>query len=469
MKRSEKLVAQRADHRKKIDAYLAQKSEVDGWDPKADADYQALLTADATLKNKVDAMAEQEAYEASVPAVASTPANGEAKLAVIRGGKNRAEDDKARGFNHTREFFTSVMGNRFARSRDDVTDERLRPLAVFDKDDKAAGGEMAFLMPEAYTPRSLRATVGSDEQGEYDDRYGGFGITTSRIPGMLQIGFEGDPTAGLTQSIPMQTTAVEIEARTDKNHTSSVSGGFTVARRAEAAAAAASRGQMELITLKAASLFGFNYTTEELLADSPQTVVALVQRGFETQFPAHMLNEKIRGAGGDQYQGVIGAACTVSISKENGQAAATINYNNVIKMAARCWGFGSAIWLANHDCRPQLSVLAVPVGTGGTLVYQPSAQIGFPDMLLGRPVYYTEFAATLGTVGDLILANFSQYLDGLYQPLQSAESMHVRFVNHERAFKFWLRNAGAPWWRTALTPNQSSSTLSPFVTLATRA
>ncbi len=467
MLKSERAKQQKADNRLKIDAYLALKAEVADWEPKADADYQALLAADVRYGEQAAAFAESEQAERVAKPVATQPGNGDAP--TVRGLKPRAEDDKARGFSHTREFFTAVMGNRFARSRDDVADERLKPLAVFDKDDKAAGGEMAFLMPEAYTPRSLRATVGSDEQGEYDDRYGGFGLTTSRIPGMLQVGFEGDPTAGLTQSIPMQTTAVEIEARTDKNHTSSVSGGFTVARRAEAAAAAASRGQMELITLKAASLFGFNYTTEELLADSPQTVVALVQRGFETQFPAHMLNEKLRGTGGDQYQGVIGAACTVSITKETGQAAATINYNNTIKMAARCWGFGSAIWLANHDCRPQLSVLAVPVGTGGTLVYQPSAQLGFPDMLHGRPIYYTEFCATLGTVGDLILANFSQYLDGLYQPLQSAESMHVRFVNHERAFKFWLRNAGAPWWRTALTPNQSTSTLSPFVALATRA
>jgi len=55
-----------------------------------------------------------------------------------------------------------------------------------------------------------------------------------------------------------------------------------------------------------------------------------------------------------------------------------------------------------------------------------------------------------------------------YYQRQSAESVHVRFVNHERTFKFWLRNAGAPWWRSALTPNKSSVTLSPFVTLAAR-
>jgi HK97 family phage major capsid protein len=92
-----------------------------------------------------------------------------------------------------------------------------------------------------------------------------------------------------------------------------------------------------------------------------------------------------------------------------------------------------------------------------------------PDLLLGRPLVFTEFCQTVGTVGDFVLGNWSQYLEGTYQPMQSAESMHVRFVNHERTFKFWTRNAGQPWWKAALTPAKSTTTLSPFVTLATRA
>jgi hypothetical protein len=31
-----------------------------------------------------------------------------------------------------------------------------------------------------------------------------------------------------------------------------------------------------------------------------------------------------------------------------------------------------------------------------------------------------------------------------------------------------MRNAGTPWWKAALTPAYSSSTLSPFVILAAR-
>jgi hypothetical protein len=85
---------------------------------------------------------------------------------------------------------------------------------------------------------------------------------------------------------------------------------------------------------------------------------------------------------------------------------------------------------------------------------------------MGRPLIFSEYMQALGTLGDLTLINWTQYLEGTYQPLQSAESIHVRFVNAERAFRFMLRNDAAPWWRSALTPKNGADTLSPYVALA---
>lgn len=404
---------------------------------------------------------EEERIEREAKALEKTPSG---RISVS--DPNHMKDAK-RGFGSHRELLSAIM--RLGRRGMSAADERLKPLIVQSKEDDMADGEPAVLLPLGFTPASIRAAAGSDEQGEYDDRYGGFLPAVTRLPGLLQVGFEGDPTSGLTQSLPMATNSVEIPARVDKDHSTSVSGGFTVTRRPETVAASATRAQFEMITLKVASLFGLAYATEELIQDSPQSFIAILDSGFRSQFAAHMLNEKIRGKGGNEYQGALNAGCLVTVAKKDGQVADTIVSDNVIEMAARCWGFGSAVWLANHDTRPQLIKLSIVVGTGGQLIYTPSAMAGFPDMLLGRPIYYSEYASKLGDVGDIILGNWSQFLEGVYQPLQSAESIHVRFVNHERTFKFWLRNAGAPWWRTALTPNKSSDTLSPFVTLAERA
>ena len=100
-------------------------------------------------------------------------------------------------------------------------------------------------------------------------------------------------------------------------------------------------------------------------------------------------------------------------------------------------------------------------------LFNPSRGEDVPDMLLGRPVFFTEFAETKGTKGDLILGTWKEYIEGTYQTEQRAESIHVRFLEHERVFKFWLRNAGAPWWSAALTPKKGADSLSPFVVIAT--
>lgn len=409
---------------------------------------------------------EIQAAERGAPKVADR------EVPKARDLKERVEDDPRKGFRSPREFLLAAMDNAGYRDRGDVA-ENLRPLAVFDKEDRQAAGEVAFMLPEGFTPASLKAAAGSDEQGGYQDRYGGFAVPTSVASGMLQLGAEADPSAGRTQSIPMSTPTVELLARTDKNHSTSVSGGFTVTRRPETVAGSSSRMEMEKVTLKASSLFGLAYATEEILADSAISFAAIIDGGFRSQFAHHMLSEKLRGLGGSEYEGILNADCKVEVAKESGQAADTIKAENVIKMRARCWGYGDAIWIANHDTYPQLIQAAVvvegSVGGGLVNVYQPSLQSDRPDMLLGRPIFYSEYPSTLGDAGDIILVNWSQYLEGLYQPLQSAESVHVRFVNHERTFKFWLRNAGAPWWRSALTTHKGANTLSPIVTLAARA
>ena len=359
------------------------------------------------------------------------------------------DDDPKRGFKTHRDFLSSVIGWTVKGEREDSRLQRLWASTVSDT--------------------TLQAAAGSDEQSTFSDPYGGFLVPAAFSPTMLSTAFEGDPLAGRTQDIPMASPVVNINARVDKNHTSSVSGGLRVYRRAEADTSSSSRMELEQIELRATGLFGVSFVTEELLMDSPGSFVAMLDAGFRDEFASVLLNERLNGTGVGEFLGVNNSPCLVSITKETGQVASTLVYNNIIKMRARCWGYGNAIWLANHDTIPQLAAMNQSVGTGGQLVWAPSAITDVPDMLLGRPLILSEYMETLGTAGDIILGNWTQYLEGTYQPLGSAESVHVRFVNHERTFKFFMRNAGTPWWRSALTVRNGSNSLTPFVRVAARA
>lgn len=358
--------------------------------------------------------------------------------------EERFTDDPMKGFNSPKAFFNTVI----ALSQRDATvaeDPRVKYLA----------------------------TAGTDEHSGQSDPYGGLLVPVAMSPDVRTVGADQNPFLGNVTSVPMQTRAVDVLARVDKDHSSSVSGGLTVSRRDETNSISSSRMQLEKVSLKATGLFGLAYATRELMQDSPQSISALLQQGFDDEFPATILEEMISGNTPGKLEGILNTPATITVAKEGGQAADTITANNVLKMRQRAWRFGAgSFWVANHDTYLQLTDLQVESdnNAGAYWLFRPGNGVDVPDTLLGRPIIFSEFAETLGDKGDLMLISQpSQYLYGVYQPLRSEESMHVRFENHEQVFKFWTENAGAPWWRSALTPKKGANTLSPFVTLAARA
>ena len=402
-----------------------------------------------------------------------TPANPAAVAAVTGAGLLSATARDATleaqgGFRTPREYLDAVL--KACMRPADAMDRRLLPF----------WGPNAEARSEAIKKgqdpdAKIQKAVGSDEARAISDPYGGFLLPIGFSPDILKVEPEADPIGSRTRKIPMGNSIVKMPARVDKNHTTSVSGGLTVTRRPETVAGTASQMSFEQVVLEAHELFGLSYATKTILTDSPQSFTAILSAGFNDQFTYHLIKERLYGSGIGEFLGILTAldasnlGPTVSVAKETGQDADTIVYANVLKMRSRCWGYDKAVWLANHDCMPQLMLLNQAVGTGGQPVWQPSAREDHPDMLLGRPLYFSEYAKTVGDQGDLILANWNEYLEGTLQPMQQEESVHVRFVNNEHAFKFWMRNAGQPWWKTALTPVYSTAKLSPFVVLDARA
>lgn len=392
---------------------------------------------------------ELERQARPVPDAAAAQTAQAETAARVEVGRNLALDDPKKGFKSHTEFLRKVMDAApFGR-----TDARLEPLRV-------------------------QAAAGSDEQSGNEGQFGAFLVPMGFSPTLLQVTPEDDPTATLTTPVPMSNPIVNIPSRTDKDHTTSVSGGLIVTRKRETIAGTSARMSLEQVSLHANSAFGLSYATEELLTDSPISFIAILSAGFRDQFTSFLFNERLVGLGSGEPLGVLNSPCLVSVAKETGQATKTIVTENVDKMVASCWKYSRAIWLANHDTFPALQGLTRSVGVGGSIVNYLTFDSGSSQgagtygmgqgYLLGRPIFFSEYPQTLGTVGDLILGVWSEYLHGTYQPLESAESIHVRFETHERTFKFWLRDDGQPWWKAALKPKRGANNLSPFVALATR-
>ena len=383
-----------------------------------------------------------------------TPPGGSARppLPEITGGHDRALDDPYRGFPKPEagglgQFLFSVIQ---AGRHNGYMDKRLASLRV-----TMGSGES-----------TLRAAAGSDEQQGGSQQHGGFVVPVGFTARLLMLEMENDPTQGVT-IVPMAVPTVQIPARTDKNHTSSVAGGITAAWRPETVALASSRVQMEQIMLTAHTLGGLAFVTEELLADSAISFAALLEASFRDAITDAVIRARISGTGVGQPMGVINSPALVSVDT-TGQTTGTLTIANILGMRKRSWRYSTAVWLANHDTYEQLAQVAISATGSSVFVFSPARGIDVPETLLGRPIIFTEYASALDTIGDIMLCNWSEYLVGTRQGAQVAESMHVRFAENELALRFTIRQAGEPWWRSALTPVNGANTLSPFVALATR-
>lgn len=309
--------------------------------------------------------------------------------------------------------------------------------------------------------------------GETVDQDGGVLVPPQFTATILQRTYEMGQILSRCRRIPMSSKQLEFPAVDETSRaTGSRLGGVQAYWEGEGDAPTATKGKFSKVTLNARKLTAATHASDELLSDAP-ALAAWISMAFTEEMTFTLEDAIIRGDGSNKPLGILNAPCLVSVSKETNQAAASIVFENITKMRARMWGRSrpNSVWLNNQDIEPALASMSLAVGTGGIPVYLPAGGLADApfDRLYGRPMIPVEYCSTLGTVGDLIYADFQQYLLGQRQGLQTATSIHVKFLENEQTFRFVLRVDGQPWWKSTLTPYKGSNALSPFVVLATRA
>ena len=239
----------------------------------------------------------------------------------------------------------------------------------------------------------------------------------------------------------------------------------------EADQVTSSKPKFRLIQLTLNKLAALYYATDEVLQDAA-LLESLASDAFVQEMAFKLDDAIYNGDGSGKPLGVLNANALVSVTKETGQAATTIEYENIAKMYSRLWARSrsNAVWYANQDIIPQILTMSLAVGTGGVPVYLPAnGAAGRPfDTLMGLPIIFNEFSATLGTVGDIALLDLSQYFIAEKGGIQTAQSIHLRFDYNEQVFRWVYRIDGQPAWNTALTPFKGTNTQSPYIVVATR-
>ncbi len=239
-------------------------------------------------------------------------------------------------------------------------------------------------------------------------------------------------------------------------------GGIRGYRVAEAATKTASKPSFRRIQWELKEYAAVVVATDPLLADAKQfTEIVRVGVTEELKF---MLNEDIYdGAGLAGPQGINNSGAMITVTRTDANKILGTDISNMwVRMDLR--GRKTAKWYISNDAGPQLDNL---FAVGSTAVLYPYASIGADGVkrLYGRPIVTTEFNETLGTAGDIVLADMTQYLAWEKGGIEESTSIHVYFLSDETAFRFVYRCDGKSSVNTPLTPLKGSTTTSPFVRL----
>jgi len=239
-------------------------------------------------------------------------------------------------------------------------------------------------------------------------------------------------------------------------------GGIRGYRIAEAATKTASKPTFRRINWELKEYAAVVVATDQLLADA--SMFSEIVRVGVTEELKFMLNEDIfDGAGLAGPQGFMNSGALITVTRTDANKILGQDISNMwVRMDLR--GRKTAKWYIGNDSSPQLDNL---FAVGSTAVLYPYASIGADGVkrLYGRPIETTEFNATLGTAGDIVLADMNQYLLWEKGGIEEAKSIHVYFLSDETAFRFVYRVDGKSSVNTALTPLKGSTTTSPFVNL----
>jgi len=309
--------------------------------------------------------------------------------------------------------------------------------------------------------------------GEAVDNDGGFLVPVQFVAELLQRVYTLGQVLSRCRLIPMSTNSIVFPAVDETSRANgSRHGGIQAFWEEEGGTITPTRGKFSKVELRANLLTAAAHVTDQLLEDVP-ALGAWLSMIFTEEMTFKLEDAIWEGTGAGQPLGIQNSDAMITVAKEGSQAADSIVPENIVNMRSRLFARSRAnsVWFHNQDIEPELHTLVLEGASSSIPMYLPANGLSGAqfDTLYGRPLVPIEYASTLGDAGDLTLADMAQYFLGQRGGIQTATSIHVKFLENEQTFRFRMRADGQPWWKSVLTPFKGTATQSPFVRLAARA
>lgn len=307
------------------------------------------------------------------------------------------------------------------------------------------------------------------EQSEGVGEDGGFIVPVQLISAVLDGSLESELIRPRATVFGMASNTIMVPKANTTDRTSSISG-VRSQWISEGETADIQTAQLSTMGIRTKKLMSLLKLSNELVYDamSGAEIFADIMRsalGFDLD------RAFIRGTGAGMPLGILNAGSLITVPAESGQAADTVIYENIIKMWSRLAPACQkrAVWIISSEVWPQVISMRVDANSTVPILAHTTNLAGeIVPSIFGREVLVTEHASRLGDVGDIILADLSQYYIGLRLDATLDRSSQALFASDQTLWRLITRLDGQPSWSTAITPANSGPTLSWATTLAAR-
>lgn len=209
-------------------------------------------------------------------------------------------------------------------------------------------------------------------------------------------------------------------------------------------------------------LSGYSKISNTLLQDGGRGLEVFLRKLFARAIAWYEDYAFLRGNGTGKPLGIINWAGFISVTRSAASAFALADYAGMLARWLPNYNTRTSCWVAHPTVLAKLYALVAT----STMFVGDFQQTPAGRALGGLPFHVTEKLPALNTAGDILLADFSQYLIGDRQQIEVAFSEHAGFTTNQTYWRFVSRVAGLPWMRDKITLQDATSTISPFVGLA---
>ncbi len=262
---------------------------------------------------------------------------------------------------------------------------------------------------------------------------------------------------------------IQIPCYEDVSHGESIAGVITY-WVAEKGSLTESTPTLRKVSLTCNKLTCLSDSSNELISDSFIPISEMIGYLFRSAIGFEIDKVCISGTGAGQPLGFRNSPAVITIAKESGQDSGTLCYENLVNMFSRLsinsYMKNSTIWISSISNIPELMKIGIKLGTAGVHIPVFKEESG-RYFIIGKECLFSEHASVLGTEGNLMLADLSDYCLAIKEGIRIESSIHHLFTSDMSTFRAIIRFDGSPLTNTPLTLSDGSTTTSKYIQLGT--